>query len=73
MRWDTSVFDPEKYVDTEQIYRLKREVLRLRRAVTPLTGPPTTIAGIYGMNFDHMPELHWRFGYLLDAVFVPAA
>jgi magnesium transporter len=21
------------------------------------------IAGIYGMNFDNMPELHWRFGY----------
>jgi len=25
---------------------------------------PTMIAGIYGMNFDHMPELHWRFGYI---------
>jgi magnesium transporter len=24
---------------------------------------PTLIAGIYGMNFDYMPELHWRFGY----------
>ena len=24
---------------------------------------PTLIAGIYGMNFDHMPELHWAFGY----------
>jgi magnesium transporter len=24
----------------------------------------TLIAGIYGMNFDTMPELHWRFGYL---------
>jgi magnesium transporter len=24
----------------------------------------TLIAGIYGMNFAHMPELHWRFGYL---------
>ncbi|MGA8258190.1 MAG: magnesium/cobalt transporter CorA [Nocardioides sp.] len=24
---------------------------------------PTLIAGIYGMNFDHMPELHWSFGY----------
>ena len=21
------------------------------------------IAGIYGMNFDHMPELHFRYGY----------
>ncbi|MFG1608908.1 magnesium and cobalt transport protein CorA [Actinoplanes sp. NPDC049265] len=23
----------------------------------------TAIAGIYGMNFDHMPELHWKYGY----------
>jgi len=26
---------------------------------------PTMIAGVYGMNFDTMPELHWRFGYPL--------
>ncbi len=24
---------------------------------------PTLVAGIYGMNFDNMPELHWHFGY----------
>lgn len=24
---------------------------------------PTLIAGIYGMNFRHMPELNWLFGY----------
>jgi magnesium transporter len=24
---------------------------------------PTMVAGIYGMNFDNMPELHWRYGY----------
>ncbi|HWM37279.1 MAG TPA: CorA family divalent cation transporter, partial [Streptomyces sp.] len=24
---------------------------------------PTMIAGIYGMNFDYMPELHWKYGY----------
>ena len=22
--------------------------------------PPTLVASIYGMNFEHMPELHWR-------------
>ena len=26
---------------------------------------PTLITGIYGMNFDFMPELHWTFGYPL--------
>jgi magnesium transporter len=24
---------------------------------------PTLIGTIYGMNFEHMPELHWIFGY----------
>jgi magnesium transporter len=26
---------------------------------------PTMIAGVYGMNFEHMPELRWEFGYPL--------
>lgn len=26
---------------------------------------PTAIAGIYGMNFDYLPELHWRYGYFM--------
>ncbi|MBI4589479.1 MAG: magnesium/cobalt transporter CorA [Candidatus Rokubacteria bacterium] len=26
---------------------------------------PTMVAGVYGMNFEFMPELHWRFGYPL--------
>jgi len=26
---------------------------------------PTAIAGLYGMNFEHMPELTWRYGYFL--------
>jgi magnesium transporter len=25
--------------------------------------PPTLIASIYGMNFKHMPELEWAYGY----------
>ncbi|MEV6549761.1 magnesium and cobalt transport protein CorA [Streptomyces sp. NPDC051597] len=24
---------------------------------------PTMVCGVYGMNFDHMPELHWKYGY----------
>jgi magnesium transporter len=32
---------------------------------------PTMLAGIYGMNFEHMPELRWSFGYpLVIAVMV---
>jgi magnesium transporter len=125
---------------TERIYRLKREVLEFRRAVTPLLSPmqrladqrglpldprtseyfrdvadhvlrdterigafdelltgvlhanlaqltnrdnrdmrrisawvailavPTMVFGLYGMNFEHMPELRWEFGYPLVIV-----
>jgi magnesium transporter len=24
---------------------------------------PTMLAGVYGMNFEHMPELRWQLGY----------
>lgn len=122
------------WLNIDPVYLLKREVLELRRAVTPLTGPlarltagnplvpkeirryfrdvadhlttvidrvveydevltsilgaaaakvgiqqntdmrkisawvaigavPTMVAGIYGMNFDYMPELHMHWGY----------
>ncbi|MFC5142314.1 magnesium/cobalt transporter CorA [Actinomycetospora rhizophila] len=132
---ETEVFAPYSEVGAEQIYLMKREVLELRRAITPLVQPirrltegysplvpsevrsyfrdvddhlatvaervasfdellttlvdavlakitlrqnndmrkitayaallavPTMLAGIYGMNFDFMPELHWEFGY----------
>ena len=34
--------------------------------------PITFIAGLYGMNFDNMPELHWKYGYfiILAAMFL---
>jgi magnesium transporter len=31
---------------------------------------PTAIAGIYGMNFDHMPELRWALGYPLTLALI---
>ncbi|MFB8002662.1 magnesium and cobalt transport protein CorA [Nocardia sp. NPDC056000] len=128
------VFSPNSHVSIESIYQLKREIVELRRAVSPLATPlqllgrpetplpkevrrylrdvadhhtavterirdfdetlsalvnaavaktavqqntdmrkisagvaiaavPTMIAGIYGMNFEHMPELHQVWGY----------
>ena len=32
-------------------------------ALVGLIAAPTVIGSIYGMNFDHMPELHWTLGY----------
>lgn len=41
------------------------ETMRRLTIIGALLAPLTVITGIYGMNFDHMPELHWRFGYLV--------
>ena len=35
--------------------------------------PPTLIASIYGMNFEHMPELDWPFGYPLALLLMVAS
>lgn len=38
-------------------------VMKLFSVVAVVLMPPTLIAGIYGMNFEHMPELDWLYGY----------
>jgi magnesium transporter len=40
------------------------QVMKTLTILTSIFAPLTVIGGIYGMNFDHMPELHWRYGYL---------
>jgi magnesium transporter len=134
---EIEMFSPRGWRNIERVYQLKREVLELKRAVAPLTGPmrvlatgqhpliadetrnyfrdvedhllrvkeqvisfdellssilqaglaqlqvaenedmrrisswvaivvvPTLIAGIYGMNFDNMPELRSKYGYFV--------
>jgi magnesium transporter len=39
------------------------ETMKRLAAYAALVAVPTMIAGIYGMNFEFMPELHWRWGY----------
>jgi magnesium transporter len=39
------------------------EVMKVLTIMASIFIPLTFIAGIYGMNFDHMPELHWHYGY----------
>jgi magnesium transporter len=41
----------------------ENEVVKRLAGYAALVAVPTLIAGIYGMNFEHMPELHWVFGY----------
>ena len=46
--------------------------MRRLTAGATLFAIPTAIAGIYGMNFEHMPELGWAFGYPLVVGFTAA-
>lgn len=47
------------------------EVIKLLTIISTIFIPLSFVAGVYGMNFDYMPELHWRFGYLFAwAVFL---
>jgi magnesium transporter len=41
------------------------EVMKTLTLVSTVFIPLTFIVGVYGMNFDVMPELRWRFGYSL--------
>jgi magnesium transporter len=142
---EASVFSPERTDDIGRLYQLKRELMGLRKAVSPLEVPlqklaerqidavpeamrsyfrdvqdhairvreqvggldellssilqaslarttladnedmrkisawagiiaiPTAIAGIYGMNFEFMPELRWRYGYPLVLLLIVVA
>jgi len=48
------------------------EVTKRLAAYAALVAVPTMIAGVYGMNFEHMPELGWTFGYPLTVAVMAA-
>jgi magnesium transporter len=39
------------------------EVMKVLTVIATIFIPLTFIAGVYGMNFDNIPELHWKYGY----------
>lgn len=41
------------------------EVMKTLTVVSVFFMPLTFIVGVYGMNFDNMPELHWEYGYFI--------
>lgn len=43
----------------------QNEVIRKFVGWAAILAVPTAVAGIYGMNFDNMPELRWRYGYFV--------
>jgi magnesium transporter len=46
----------------------QNKTIKIFTIVSVLFMPPTLIASIYGMNFDMMPELHWKWGYLFSII-----
>jgi len=46
----------------------QNKIIKLFAIMNVIFLPPTLIASIYGMNFDFMPELKWKYGYLLSII-----
>jgi len=51
----------------------QNNVIKIFSVVAVVLLPPTMIASIYGMNFKHMPELDWTFGYPLALLLMLAS
>jgi magnesium transporter len=49
--------------NTAQVSVRQNDDMRRISAWVAIAAVPTLLAGIWGMNYDHMPELHWRYGY----------
>jgi magnesium transporter len=56
-----------------QVSVRQNEDMRKISAWVAILAVPTSIAGIYGMNFEHMPELRWTFGYPAVLLVIAAA
>jgi magnesium transporter len=57
----TWVFEASALLEQQQQGHITRKLA----AWAGILGVPTAIAGIYGMNFEYMPELHWKYGYFV--------
>jgi magnesium transporter len=55
----TSALDAYLSVQSNRL----NEVMKTLALISTVMLPLTFIAGVYGMNFDHMAELHWVYGY----------
>ena len=60
-----ALLDSALHANVAQVGMRQNEDMRRITAWVAIIAVPTMFAGIYGMNFDHMPELRWRFGYPL--------
>jgi magnesium transporter len=64
------LLDSALQANLTQVSVRQNDDMRKISAWVAIAAVPTMIAGIYGMNFNHMPELHWRYGYFTVLVFI---
>lgn len=57
----SSVFEVSNLFEQQR----QNDVSRRLTAGAAILAIPTMVFGLYGMNFEVMPELHWRYGYLI--------
>ena len=50
----------------------QNDVMKVLTIASVVGIPPVLVVGIYGMNFEHMPELKWRYGYAASLLFMGA-
>jgi magnesium transporter len=53
------------HANLTQVAVRQNEDMRRITAWVAILAVPTAVAGVYGMNFEHMPELQWTYGYPL--------
>ncbi|MFD3555514.1 magnesium and cobalt transport protein CorA [Streptomyces goshikiensis] len=60
-----ALLDSSLQAHLAQVTVAQNEDMRKITAWAAIIAVPTMVCGVYGMNFDHMPELRWRYGYPL--------
>ncbi|MGD9755729.1 MAG: CorA family divalent cation transporter, partial [Acidimicrobiia bacterium] len=65
-----ALLDSALNANVAQVAMRQNEDMRKISAWVAIIALPTLLAGIYGMNFEHMPELRWRYGYPLALGFM---
>jgi magnesium transporter len=58
------LFNLEALFHAEVTNRMNN-VMKLLTVISTIFIPLSFVAGVYGMNFEHMPELKWRYGYYI--------
>ena len=65
IEYDSSTLDSAtNFFFSTQNHKMN-DVMKTLTVVSVFFMPLTFIVGVYGMNFDNMPELHWKYGYFI--------